>query len=54
MASLDSRGRFVVCGTPRDRKVQLSLKAAGITADTSVIVGTREFTHKLLWLISRP
>ena len=53
--SLDDRGRFVVCGVTRDRKVRLTLKTpTGIVADTSAIVGNNELTHKVLWLIGRP
>ncbi|HEY4304863.1 MAG TPA: carboxypeptidase regulatory-like domain-containing protein [Gemmatimonadaceae bacterium] len=53
--TVDDRGRFFVCGTPKDRNVHLRLKASGvIVADTSVIVQETEFIHKVLWLVSRP
>jgi len=53
--SLDAHGRFVVCGTPRDREIHLKLKTPSATiADTSVIVGYRESTHQVRWLVARP
>jgi hypothetical protein len=53
--SLDDRGRFFVCGAPRDRKVQLALKTPnGKLADTSAIIDANEYVHKVLWLVPRP
>lgn len=53
--SLDDGGRFVVCGTPLDRKVHLSLQTSkGAIADTSVVVRLDERTHQVLWVVSRP
>ena len=50
--SPDDRGRFVVCGTPRDRKVQLSLKTPrAALADTAVIVPREGVTHRVLWVV---
>jgi hypothetical protein len=50
----DDRGRFVVCGTPRDRKVQLSLRTKTRTlADTSVVVPLGGgLTHQVRWLVA--
>jgi hypothetical protein len=53
--SPDDRGRFVVCGVPRDRRIRLTLHAAKrAVADTSVIVPPTGFSHNVLWLVSRP
>jgi hypothetical protein len=52
-SSMDEHGRFMVCGTPKDRKVELRLKASTRTiADTTVIVERGELTHKVLWLVT--
>src|ERR1044072_4415623 len=49
----DDRGRFVVCGTPRDRKVQLTLRSPnGVLADTAVIVPRDVFSYRMLWVVT--
>jgi hypothetical protein len=53
--SVDDRGRFVVCGTPRDRRVQLTLETPkGAIADTSVIVPLATVAERFLWVVPVP
>jgi hypothetical protein len=50
--SLDDRGHFLVCGTPRDRKVQITLKTPKrAIADTSVAVPLTAVAYRLHWVI---
>ena len=49
----DDRGRFVGCGTPRDRKVHLTLKTPkAALGDTAVIVPREGLTHQVLWTVA--
>jgi hypothetical protein len=51
--SPDDDGRFVVCGTPRDRKVHLRLKTpqGRVLGDTAVIVPRDSATHRVIWVV---
>lgn len=54
-STLDDRGRFVVCGVPRDRKVHLTVEVGQkVVADTSVIVPLVGFSTQVLWRVGRP
>jgi hypothetical protein len=54
-STLDDRGRFVVCGVPRDRKVHLTLEVKRkAVADTNVIVPLVGSSTQVLWRVGRP
>lgn len=50
--ALDERGRFLVCGVPRDRGVRLTVEASqAVIGDTTVIVPATGVAKQVIWQI---